>query len=140
MQTQSAGTVLSPLTPTTRGKQAKTSVCMCAEEEATICRERQTTETWHRERIPLKMFDFHNILNVFCLTSLHIVISLVKSDTACIACQKLKKNFGRDWECGEDGTSLSQAPVDKHLTYHLHTSVTAQTGGFSKKFSDITTP
>lgn len=62
-------------------------------------------------------------------TRLHSLVSLVKNDTTYSDCRELKENSGRDWECGEDCTSLSQATADKHLTCCLHTSGATWTAG-----------
>lgn len=95
--------------------------------------------TYNGETIPLKMSEFHNVPYLLCSTCLRTLVSLVKSDTAWSAQQKLKKNLGRDWECGEGCTSLREAAVDKHLTSHLCTSGTTQTAGASKTSAYITT-
>lgn len=43
-------------------------------------------------------------------------------------CEEFKINFGIDWKCDEDCTSLSHAAADKHLTCCLHTDLHQQQG------------
>lgn len=119
--TQPTGAVLSPSTPTTRQKQAKTSVCMCAGGDATLL-----METGRQQRDLAETEDsIGNLrygLNFLRLTRPCSVVSLVNNDTAYFVSGELEENFGSDWECGEDCIRLSKAASDKHLTCCLHTS------------------
>lgn len=62
------------------GGNKRRQVFACVQRKARHYLQRQTDiwETWQKERIPLKMYALHNVLNFLCLTGLHSLVSLVR--------------------------------------------------------------
>lgn len=95
---RSTGTMLLPLAPTTTGKQAKTNVCMCAQEDVTQCAETDVWDTWHRD-IPLKMFKLHNFLSPVWLVHTYWShwLTVIEHTLSVKSLRKLWRQLGMWW-------------------------------------------